>query len=72
MGEMVGVGEETGSLEGHLLKIAGFYEEEAERAVAQVTGMLTPALTIGVGFLVGFVAVVQFSSIYSIAKAFPD
>ena len=72
MGEMVGVGEETGSLEGHLLKIAGFYEEEADRAVAQVTGMLTPALTIGVGFLVGFVAVVQFSSIYSIAKAFPD
>jgi type IV pilus assembly protein PilC len=72
MGEMIGVGEETGSLEGHLLKIAGFYEEEAERAVARVTGMLTPALTIGVGLLVGFVAVVQFSSIYSIAKAFPD
>lgn len=72
MGEMIGVGEETGALEGHLLKIAGFYEEEAERAVAQVTGMLTPALTIGVGLIVGFVAVVQFSSIYSIAKAFPD
>lgn len=72
MGEMIGVGEETGALEGHLLKIASFYEEEADRAVQQVTGMLTPALTIGVGLLVGFVAVVQFSSIYSIAKAFPD
>ncbi len=72
MGEMVGVGEETGQLENHLLKIAGFYEEEAERAVERVTGMLTPALTIGVGLLVGFVAVVQFSSIYSIAQAFPE
>jgi type IV pilus assembly protein PilC len=72
MGEMIGVGEETGALEGHLLKIASFYEEEADRAVQRVTGMLTPALTIGVGLLVGFVAVVQFSSIYSIAKAFPE
>jgi len=71
MAEMIGVGEETGSLETHLLKVAAFYEEEAERAVAKVTGMLTPALTIGVGLLVGFVAVVQFSSIYSLTKAFP-
>lgn len=72
MAEMIGVGEETGSLETHLLKVASFYEEEAERAVAKVTGMLTPALTIGVGLLVGFVAVVQFSSIYSLTKAFPE
>jgi type IV pilus assembly protein PilC len=72
MAEMIGVGEETGSLETHLLKVASFYEEEAERAVARVTGMLTPALTIGVGLLVGFVAVVQFSSIYSLTKAFPE
>lgn len=72
MGEMIGVGEETGQLESHLLKISTFYEDEAEKAVNRVTGMLTPALTIGVGLLVGFVAVVQFSSIYSIAKAFPE
>src|SRR4030042_1748709 len=52
MGEMVGVGEESGSLEGHLMKVSGFYEEEAERAIGLVTSTLTPALTLGVGAII--------------------
>jgi type II secretory pathway component PulF len=66
------VGEESGSLETHLMKVSTFYEEEAERAITQVTGMLTPALTIGVGVIVGLVAVTLFSSIYSLAGALPS
>lgn len=72
MSEMIGVGEESGSLEGHLEKVATFYEAESEMAIARVTGMLTPALTIGVGGIVGLVAVVLFSSIYSLAGALPS
>jgi type IV pilus assembly protein PilC len=71
MSEMIGVGEESGSLESHLLKVSAFYEEEAERAISQVTSMLTPALTIGVGGIVGLVAVTLFSSIYSLVGALP-
>ena len=71
MSEMIGVGEESGSLEGHLLKVSAFYEEEAEKAIAQVTGMLTPALTIGVGLIIGLIAVTIFSSIYSLVGALP-
>ena len=72
MGEMIGVGEEAGSLEGQLVRVAGFYEEEAERAIAQVTGTLTPALTIGVGLIIGLIAVIIFSSIYSIVDVLPE
>lgn len=71
MSEMIHVGEETGSLETHLTKVAAFYEEESEAAIARVTGMLTPALTIGVGAIVGLIAVVLFSSIYSLVGALP-
>lgn len=72
MSEMVGVGEESGSLESHLMRVAGYYEEESEKAMARVTGMLTPALTIGVGLIIGLVAVTLFSSIYSLVGALPQ
>jgi len=72
MGEMVAVGEEAGSLEGQLTKVSEFYEEEAERAIAQVTGMLTPALTLGVGMIIGLIAVTIFSSIYSMVDVLPE
>jgi type IV pilus assembly protein PilC len=72
MSEMIGVGEESGNLESHLVKVSAFYEEESERAIAQVTGMLTPALTIGVGLMIGLIAVTIFSSIYSLVGALPE
>ena len=72
MSEMIGVGEEAGSLESHLLKVSAYYEEEAERAISQVTGMLTPALTIGVGLIIGLIAVTLFSSIYSLVGVLPE
>jgi type II secretory pathway component PulF len=55
-----------------LTKVSEFYEEEAERAIAQVTGMLTPALTVGVGMLIGLIAVTIFSSIYSMVDVLPE
>jgi type II secretory pathway component PulF len=72
MGEMIAVGEEAGSLEGQLSKVAEFYDEEADRAISQVTGMLTPALTIGVGGIIGLIAVTIFSSIYSMVNVLPQ
>ncbi len=72
MSEMIGVGEESGNLESHLIKVSVFYEEESNAAIAQVTGMLTPALTIGVGLMIGLIAVTIFSSIYSLVGALPE
>lgn len=66
MTQMIGIGEETGRLESNLDTLAGFYEKEAERAIARLTGMLGPGMIVIVGLVVGFVAVTLFSSIYSI------
>ncbi len=72
MPEMIAVGEEAGSLEGQLSKVSIFYEEEAERAISQVTGTLTPALTVVVGLIIGLIAVTLYSSIYSMVDVLPD
>ena len=72
MSEMIGVGEESGNLESHLVKVSAFYEEESNAAIARVTGMLTPVLTIGVGGIIGLIAVTIFSSIYSLVGALPE
>ena len=72
MGEMIAVGEESGSLEGQLTRVSEFYDEEAERAIAAVTSTLTPALTIGVGLIIGLIAVTIFSSIYSMVDVLPE
>jgi type IV pilus assembly protein PilC len=71
MAEIVRLGEETGNLQGHLLKVANLYEEEADRAIAALTGSLTPALTIGVGIIIALIAITLFTSIYSIAGSLP-
>ena len=70
--EMIKVGEESGSLTEQLTRIANYYEEEAERAINMVTSMLTPALTIGVGGIIGLIAVTIFSSIYSMVDVLPE
>jgi type IV pilus assembly protein PilC len=72
MGEMIAVGEESGSLEGQLSRVSEFYEDEAERAIAAVTSTLTPMLTIGVGLIIGLIAVTIFSSIYSMVDVLPE
>jgi len=72
MPEMIAVGEEAGSLEGQLSKVSIFYEEEAERAISQVTGTLTPALTVVVGLIIGLIAVTLYSSIYSMVDVLPE
>ncbi len=65
MSQMIAVGEETGKLDSNLEALSNFYEEETDRAISRMLGMLGPALVIFVGGVVGFVAVTLFSSIYS-------
>ncbi|HEY49280.1 MAG TPA: type II secretion system F family protein [Dehalococcoidia bacterium] len=72
MSEMVAIGEESGALEEQLTKVSGFYEEEAEAAITQLTGMMTPALTILVGGVIAFIAIAIFSSIYGMVDVLPS
>jgi type IV pilus assembly protein PilC len=57
---MIGVGEESGSLDFMLQKIAEFYESEVEAMLAQMTAALEPIMIVGLGFIVGFIVISLF------------
>jgi type IV pilus assembly protein PilC len=66
--QMVRVGEETGTLDSHLMTLAEFYEEEVDRTMDRLTGMMEPALLIIVGIVVGFVAISVILPMYSLLQ----
>lgn len=65
--QMIAVGEQTGALDQMLNKIADFYEEETDIAVAALTSALEPILMVGVGGMVGVVLVAMYLPIFSLA-----
>jgi len=57
---MIGVGEESGSLDFMLQKIADFYESEVEAALASLTAAIEPIMIVSLGFVVGFIVIAMF------------
>lgn len=62
--QMISVGEATGALDAMLTKIADFYDEEVDGAVATLTSMLEPMLMIFLGITVGFVVIAMYMPIF--------
>ncbi len=62
--QMISVGEATGALDNMLNKIADFYDDEVDAAVATLTSMLEPMLMIFLGTTVGFVIVAMYMPIF--------
>jgi type IV pilus assembly protein PilC len=65
--QMIGVGEQTGALDQMLNKVADFYEEETDIAVASMTSMLEPIMMVGIGGMVGVVLVSMYLPIFELA-----
>ncbi|HRG95405.1 MAG TPA: type II secretion system F family protein [Polyangiaceae bacterium] len=65
--QMVGVGEQTGALDQMLTKIADFYEDEVDVAVAALTSLIEPVMMVGIGGTVGVVLISMYLPIFSIA-----
>jgi type IV pilus assembly protein PilC len=55
--QMVKIGEETGELEKMLSKIADFYEDEVDSAIATLTSIIEPLMMIMVGAMVGVIVI---------------
>ncbi|MGA9348543.1 MAG: type II secretion system F family protein [Anaerolineae bacterium] len=66
LAQMVRVGEETGALDSNLETLAVFYEEEADRKIKVLTGMMEPLLMLFVGGMVGFLAVAVIMPMYTL------
>ena len=65
--QMIGVGEETGALDQMLNKIADFYEEEVDVAVAGLTSLMEPIMMVGIGGMVGVILIAMYLPIFDIA-----
>jgi type IV pilus assembly protein PilC len=66
--QMISVGEATGALDNMLNKIADFYDEEVDSAVAALTSMLEPMLMIFLGITVGFVIIAMYMPIFQMGS----
>ncbi|MFA4884607.1 MAG: type II secretion system F family protein [Desulfotomaculaceae bacterium] len=57
VGTMMSIGEETGSVDTLLEKVADFYESEVDDMVARLSSMIEPILLVGMGVVVGFILI---------------
>jgi type IV pilus assembly protein PilC len=57
---MIGIGEESGSLDFMLQKIADFYENEVEAQLASLTAAIEPIMIVSLGGIVGFIVISMF------------
>jgi type IV pilus assembly protein PilC len=64
--QMVGVGEQTGSLDAMLQKIADFYEEEVDVAVADLLTAMEPMIILFLGVVVGGVVISMYLPLFSL------
>ena len=66
---MIAVGESTGALDAMLGKIADFYEDEVDQAVASLTALLEPAMMVFLGIVIGFIVIAMYLPIFKMASA---
>ena len=64
--QMIGVGEATGALDTMLAKIADFYEEEVDVAVAGLLTLLEPVMIALLGGIVGGIVIAMYMPIFGL------
>jgi type IV pilus assembly protein PilC len=67
--QMIGVGEATGAMDQMLTKIADFYDDEVDAAVAALTSLIEPVMMVFLGGVVGGFLIAMYLPIFSIAGA---
>ena len=67
--QMIAVGEATGALDSMLEKIADFYDDEVDTAVAALTSMLEPLLMLFLGGSIGGLVIAMYLPIFGMAAA---
>jgi type IV pilus assembly protein PilC len=65
--QMIGVGEQTGAMDQMLQKIADFYEEEVDVAVAAMTSLMEPIMMVFLGGLVGGLIIAMYLPVFELA-----
>jgi type IV pilus assembly protein PilC len=64
--QMISVGEKTGGLDEMLTKIADFYDEEVDAAVAALTSMIEPVVIVVMGAVIGGILIAMYLPMFDI------
>lgn len=64
--QMIGIGEQTGALDAMLSKIADFYEQEVDSAIANLLAMLEPAMIMFLGVTIGTIVIAMYLPLFSL------
>ncbi|MDQ3042755.1 MAG: type II secretion system F family protein [Acidobacteriota bacterium] len=64
--QMVGVGEQTGALDAMLGKIADFYEDEVDSAIADLLALIEPVLIAFLGLTIGSIVISMYLPLFTL------
>ncbi|MFL6274350.1 MAG: type II secretion system F family protein [Blastocatellia bacterium] len=64
--QMIGVGEQTGALDAMLSKIADFYEQEVDSAIANLLSLMEPAMIMFLGVTIGTIVIAMYLPLFSL------
>ncbi|MCG7935087.1 MAG: type II secretion system F family protein [Candidatus Thiodiazotropha taylori] len=67
--QMVAIGEESGSLDDMLNKVADFYEEQVDNAVDAMSSLMEPLIMVVLGVLVGGLVIAMYLPIFKMGSA---
>jgi type IV pilus assembly protein PilC len=66
--QMVAIGEESGSLDSMLSKVADFYEEEVDNAVKALSSLMEPIIMAFLGVVIGGLVVAMYLPIFKMGQ----
>jgi type IV pilus assembly protein PilC len=64
--QMVSIGEESGALDGMLSKVADFFEDEVDEAVASLSSLMEPLIMVVLGVIIGGLVVAMYLPIFKL------
>jgi type IV pilus assembly protein PilC len=67
--QMTSIGEESGSLDGMLSKVADFYEQEVDDAVEALSSLMEPMIMVVLGTLIGGMVIAMYLPIFKMGQA---
>jgi type IV pilus assembly protein PilC len=67
--QMVSIGEESGSLDGMLGKVADFFEREVDDAVDALSSLMEPMIMVVLGVLIGGMVIAMYLPIFKMGQA---
>ncbi len=66
--QMISVGESTGAMDAMLSKIADFYEDEVDEAVANLMSLLEPVIIVFLGVVIGGIVISMYMPMFSLIQ----